>query len=69
VGALATVDSGELTLRAVIVSLDGLHAVEGAQAGPAQQGASIGRRLAEELLAKGGDSILDEIRAATGNAG
>ncbi len=69
VGALATVDNGELTLRAVIASLDGLHAVEGAQAGPAQQGASIGRRLAGELLAKGGDSILDEIRAATGNAG
>ncbi len=69
VGALAGVEGKELTLRAVIISLDGSRAVEGARSGPVQQSESIGRALAEELLAEGGDSILDEIRAATGDAG
>ena len=69
VGALARVEDGELTLRAVIASLDGSRAVDGLRAGSVQQSESIGRALAEELLAEGGDSILDEIRAATGGAG
>ncbi len=69
VGALARVEGEELTLRAVIASLDGSRAVEGAQSGPVQQSESIGRVLADKLLAEGGDSILDEIRAAMGDAG
>ncbi len=69
VGALARVEDEQLTLRAVIASLDGSRAVEGAQSGPVLQCESIGIALADELLAEGGDSILDEIRAATGDAG
>ena len=69
VGALARVEDGELTLRAIVASLDGSRAVDGARSGPVQQSESIGRALAEELLAEGGDSILDDIRAATGDAG
>ncbi len=69
VGALAGVEGKELTLRAVIISLDGSRAVEGARSGPVQQSESIGRGLADELLAEGGDSILDEIRAAMGDPG
>ena len=69
VGALARVEGEELTLRAVIASLDGSRVVEGARSGPVEQSQSIGRELADELLAEGGDSILDEIRAATGDAG
>ncbi len=69
VGALARVEDGELTLRAIIASLDGSQAVEGARSGPVQQSESIGRVLADELLAEGGDEILDEIRTATGDVG
>jgi hydroxymethylbilane synthase len=69
VGALARVEGEELTLRAVIASLDGSRAVEGAQSGPVQQSQSTGRELADKLLAEGGDSILDEIRAAMRDPG
>ena len=69
VGALARVEDGELTLRAIIASLDGSQAVEGARSGPVQQSESIGRVLADELLTEGGEEILDEIRTATGDVG
>lgn len=69
VGALATVTNGVLTLRAVVSSLDGTRSVEGMREGPSDQAAQIGGGLAEELLGRGAEVILDEIRATTGDAG
>ncbi len=69
VGALATVTNGVLTLRAVVSSLDGTRSVEGTREGPSDQAEQIGGGLAEELLGRGAEVILDEIRATTGDAG
>jgi hydroxymethylbilane synthase len=69
VGALATVTNGVLTLRAVVSSLDGMRSVEGTREGPSDQAEQIGGSLAEELLGRGAEVILDEIRATTGDAG
>ncbi len=69
VGALATVTNGVLTLRAVVASLDGTRSVEGKREGPSGQAEQIGGGLAEELLGRGAEVILDEIRATTGDAG
>ncbi len=69
VGALATVTNGVLTLRAVVSSLDGTRSVEGTWEGPSDQAEQIGGSLAEELLGRGAEVILDEIRATTGDVG
>ena len=69
VGALATVTNGVLTLRAVVSSLDGTRSIEGTREGPSDQAGQIGASLAEELLGRGAEVILDEIRATTGDAG
>lgn len=69
VGALATVTNGVLILRAVVASLDGTRSVEGTREGPSDQAEQIGGGLAEELLGRGAEVILDEIRATTGDAG
>ncbi len=69
VGALATVTNGVLTLRAVVSSLDGMRSVEGTREGPSDQAEQIGGSLAEELLGRGAEVILDEIRATTGDVG
>lgn len=69
VGALATVTNGVLTLRAVVSSLDGTRSVEGTREGPSGQAEQIGGSLAEELLGRGAEVILDEIRATTGDVG
>ena len=69
VGALATVTNGVLTLRAVVSSLDGTRSVEGTREGPSDQAEQIGSSMAEELLGRGAEVILDEIRATTGDAG
>ena len=69
VGALATVTNGVLTLRAVVSSLDGTRSIEGTREGPSDHAEQIGASLAEELLGRGAEAILDEIRATTGEAG
>ena len=69
VGALATITNGVLTLRAVVSSLDGTKSVEGTREGPSDQAEQVGVSLAEELLGRGAEVLLDEIRATTGDAG
>ncbi len=67
VGALARADGEEeLSLRGVICSLDGNRAVEGEMRGPAAEPEMLGVVLAEDLLARGGEDILREIRKADG---
>ncbi len=69
VGALATIGNGTVRLRAVVASLDGSRWVEGAREGAAAAGHEVGTALGEELLARGGAEILDQIRGATGDRG
>jgi hydroxymethylbilane synthase len=63
VGALAVTDGGRLSIAATICSLDGRRAVDGRREARAEQGEETGRSLAEELLGKGGEEILAEIRS------
>jgi hydroxymethylbilane synthase len=62
VGAFAEPFSGGLRLHAVICALDGTEAVEGEISGSSTEAEKLGRVLAEDLLAQGGDVILGRIR-------
>ena len=63
VGAYATWGTGEMTLTAFIADTTGRRFIKRQQAGPAADPAALGRRVGEELLAAGGQQILDEIEA------
>jgi hydroxymethylbilane synthase len=64
VGALADIavgdgpDDSELFLRANVTALDGSDAVRLSATGPPEQAEAIGRRLAQELLAAGADTMM-----------
>jgi hydroxymethylbilane synthase len=66
VGALATLDGEQLTLRAIVCSVDGTTAVDGHRGGRAENPSAIGIDLAEELLERGAASILEAIRLPMG---
>ncbi len=61
VGAFAEVADGGLRLTAVVVSPEGSRHLRAQGEAPAQDGARLGRRVAEELLARGADSILASV--------
>ncbi len=63
VGAHARLAGDRLELAASVVSLDGRRAAMARRAGAAGDPEALGRALAEELLARGAQEILDEIRA------
>jgi hydroxymethylbilane synthase len=52
----------ELHLRGVIGSPDGREMYRGAESGPASDGAAVGARLADRLLAAGAKALLDSLR-------
>ncbi len=58
IGAAAKVDAGALTLRGVVLGPDGTRRVYAEAAGLAAEAEAIGRRLAEELLARGARELL-----------
>ena len=62
--ALLSEDGETVTLRAGLVSLDGVEMVRVEGAAPVAAGAALGARLAEEVLAYGGRELLAAIRAA-----
>jgi hydroxymethylbilane synthase len=66
VGALATLASGELTLVATVVSVDGTRAVRASRTAPVASAAALGRLVGAELLADGAADILDEARRTQG---
>ena len=55
---------GDLTIIGIVVSLDGSRAVRAESAGSTQAPEELGKRVADELLAKGADSILNDARRA-----
>jgi hydroxymethylbilane synthase len=61
IGAYAATAGGVLTLTAIVLSIDGNHAVTAAQSGPLADAAAIGLRAAQELLAGGAGDILAEV--------
>ena len=61
IGAHATLDGDELSLEALIASVDGQCVIRSRLQGPASQGLELGRELAEQLLARGGAEILKTI--------
>jgi hydroxymethylbilane synthase len=64
IGALADIavgdgpDDSELFLRANVTALDGSDAVRLSATGPPEQAEAIGRRLAQDLLAAGADTMM-----------
>ena len=62
VGALATAVEGELRLRAFVGTPDGRSVLRGETAGSPRDAVQLGARLAAELLERGADGILAEVR-------
>jgi hydroxymethylbilane synthase len=58
IGALATVAGDELTLRGAVLDPMGKQRIDGTVTGHAAEGESVGRRLAEDLLARGAGQLL-----------
>jgi len=56
----ATLEGGEVRLRALVASLDGAEVIRGERRGPRARARALGVALAEELLSRGADRILRE---------
>jgi hydroxymethylbilane synthase len=56
----ATVEGGEVVLRALVASLDGTRVIRAERSGPFAEARRMGAAVAEELLSKGADAILRE---------
>jgi hydroxymethylbilane synthase len=61
IGAYATVEGDRIHLQAVVVSPDGSEVISLKASGAADDGASIGRALGNQLLAEGGRQILEAV--------
>ena len=60
-GVYGTVEKGQLTLKALIASLDGKTVYEGELSGPAQKGVMLGKNLAKALYEEGGKHIVEAL--------
>lgn len=58
----AWLEGGIVTLKAGIISLDGQEVIKIKRSAPVDDGKDLGKSIANEVLAKGGDRILSEIR-------
>lgn len=65
IGALARTDGESLHLRGLVASLDGTTIVRGEIEGSADDAAATGERLAAELIGRGADAVLAEVRGAS----
>jgi len=68
VGAYGEFRDKDLFLRAIIADLDGTMLLSAQANGPADQPEELGRKVADELLDKGGRKILDNIRQENQNS-
>jgi hydroxymethylbilane synthase len=66
IGAFARADGDTLSLTAIVVSPDGSRSVRANIHGSIQAPEDVGRRAADELLARGAESILADARRALG---
>jgi len=60
IGALATDAGGQLELDAVVIALDGSHAIRAHERGPITHARELGAAAARRLLAEGAKEILDD---------
>lgn len=58
----AWLEGQTVTLKAGIISLDGKELIKIKKSAPIEEGKELGKGIANEVLAKGGDRILREIR-------
>lgn len=65
IGAFGRIENSQLTLDAMIGSLNGKRMVRGSIKGLPHHAESLGTTLAEQLLDRGGKEILDEIIASS----
>jgi hydroxymethylbilane synthase len=56
----ATVEGGQVRMRALVASLDGTRIIRGERRGPASDARAVGVALAEDLLGQGAAGILKE---------
>ena len=61
IGGYAELTGDTLQLRGLVGSPDGRTVIRAEKSGTAQQAEEIGTAVAEELLAKGADTILNEV--------
>ena len=59
IAGLAELDGGQLTLRGEILRTDGSEALSDAVSGPIEDGAAMGRALAQDLLGRAGDGFFE----------
>lgn len=59
IAALGTVDAGRLRLKGLVARPDGSEIVRGEDEGSPEEAEEIGRRLAEDLLRRGADRVLN----------
>ncbi|MCX5780102.1 MAG: hydroxymethylbilane synthase [Firmicutes bacterium] len=62
IASLAQINGSILYLEGLVASMDGQSVIKECQTGNLNQAAEIGRLLAQKLLQRGADSILQEIR-------
>jgi hydroxymethylbilane synthase len=62
IGAYAEVQGKEVSIEAIICTLDGDHAIRDRHSGPKNQASKIGDELAQRMLDDGGMKILHEVR-------
>jgi hydroxymethylbilane synthase len=63
IGALATATGAALELVGAVASLDGRRVIRATARGGREDARALGRRVGDELLAKGASEILAEVRA------
>lgn len=68
VGALGMVVDEQISLKAMVASLDGRKMIRDEVAGPLEQAEGLGVELAEKLLSQGADAILTEVRSLAGES-
>lgn len=61
IAGFCTIDNDQLTLTGLVASVDGKEVIKKTATGPADQPETLGRNLAEDLLAMGGRAILEEV--------
>ena len=64
IGAFATISGDQLTLKTIVVSIDGHRRVRAETRGAVTSAALLGAQAAEELLAQGAADILAEADTA-----
>ena len=62
IAGYAVLEGDELWLRGLVASVDGKEIISGETRGPSDQCESLGTALAEELLSRGADRILNSLK-------